>query len=125
MALLAAVGDNPLADAFAKDTAETLNTVYPNHSWWIECKGGVLIIKHLEASGARGLIGMIRKMDQLSNDAERRKREIIMAAGELLERANMRRGARNDDPVTSFELDDQSMQRHWHKPRHMGIITDG
>lgn len=122
MALIAAVGDNPLADAFAKDTAEVLTQTYPNHSWWVECKGGVLIIKHLEVSGARGLIGMLRKMDQLSNDATRRKKEILLAAGELLERAHLRRGARSEDPVTVFELDDKTMQKYWHAPAHMDLI---
>jgi hypothetical protein len=116
MALIHCIGDNPLADACAKESAELLVSAYPNHSWWIECKGGVLIIKHLEASGRRGLIGMLRKMDQLSHDATRRKREILMAAGELLERANLARGARTDDPVTTFELDDVKMQKYWAAP---------
>ena len=116
MALISAIGDNPLADACAKEAAETLVQAYPNHGWWVECKGGVLIIKHLEASGARGLIGMLRKMDQLSNDAGKRKHDIIIAAGELLERAGLGRGGRTDDPVTHFELDDQKLAKYWHAP---------
>ncbi len=117
-----AIGDNPLADAYAKDVAETLTTVYPNHGWWIECRGGVLIIKHLEASGARGLIGMLRKLDLLPSDTTALKKEIIRAAGELLERANMPRGDRTEDPVKSFELDDKAMERYWHMPQHQRII---
>lgn len=116
MALINCIGDNPLADACAKEAAEVLCTAYPNHSWWVECKGGVLVIKHLEASGARGLIGMLRKMDALSHDAGRRKKEILLAAGELLERAGLARGARTDDPVTGFELDDKKMSKYWHRP---------
>lgn len=116
MALVAAIGDNNLADAFAKDVAEILSGTYPNHAWWIECKGGVLIIKHLEASGARGLIGMLRKMDLLPQDTTALKKELIQAAGELLERANLRRGARTDDPVTSFEMDDKKMEKYWKPP---------
>lgn len=116
MALISVIGDNPLADACAKEAAETLTTAYPNHSWWVECKSGVLVIKHLEASGARGLIGMLRKMDQLSHDAGRRKKEILLAAGELLERAGLLRGARTEDPVTHFELDDRKLSKYWHRP---------
>lgn len=122
MALISAIGDNPLADACAKEAAEILVLAYPNHSWWVECKSGVLIIKHLEASGARGLIGMLRKMDQLSHDAGHRKKEIVLAAGELLERANLRRGARSDDPVLSFELDDKKLEKYWHAPHLLGTI---
>src|SRR3990167_8672718 len=108
MALICAIGDNPLADAFAKEAAEILVLAYPNHAWWIECKGGVLIIKHLEASGARGLIGMLRKMNQLPRGKGLRG-ELLRAAGELLERAGLARGPRTDDPVTNFELDDKKL----------------
>ena len=116
MAIVTANGDNPLADAVAKECAETLTFAYPNHGWWVECKGGVLIVKHLEASGARGLIGMVRKMAALSQDAMIRKRDIIRAGGELLERAGLARGPRTDDPVLSFEMDDKKMEKYWHAP---------
>lgn len=121
MALIHCYGDNPLADAFAKSCAETITWMYPNHSWWVECKQGVLIIKHLEASGARGLIGMLRKMDALPRGKELRK-ELLRAAGELLERAHLARGARTDDPVTEFEMDDQKMNKYWHAPAPTRII---
>lgn len=125
MALIQAIGDNPLADAFSKECAEILVAAYPNHSWWVECKGGVLIIKHLEVSGRRGLLGMLRKMDTLSSHASRRKREIIQAAGELLERAALARGPRGDEPVVGFEVDDPELRKYWHRPAHMKLITDG
>lgn len=116
MALINAIGDCPLADASAKEAAETLVFAYPNHSWWVEVRQGVLIIKHLEASGARGLIGMLRHLSQLSSSARARKEEIVRAAGELLERAGLARGPRGDDPVTDFKLDDEGMKKHWHPP---------
>ena len=118
MALIYCFGDNPIADACAKEAAEYLVAAYPNHGWWVECKQGVLVIKHLEASGARGLVGMLRKMDQLAHDAGARRKDLVLAAGELLERANLRRGARTEDPVLSFEFDDGKMARHWHAPIH-------
>jgi hypothetical protein len=122
MAIAIAVGDNKLDDAFAKKVLEILVPVYPNHGWHVECKGGVLIIKHLEASGYRGLIGMLRKLDQLPNSAKALQREIVRAGGELLERANLVRGPRGDDPVTSFEMDDKKLDKYWHAPVHQRII---
>lgn len=121
MALVHCFGDNPLADAYAKDAAEILTTAYPNHSWWVECKQGVLVIKHLEASGARGQVGMLRKVEALAHDAGARKKDLLMAAGELLERAGMPRGARTEDPVTHIELD-KPLRKHWHKPIHGKVI---
>ncbi len=122
MAIAIAIGDNKLADAFAKQVLEILTPLYPNHGWHVECKGGVLIIKHLEASGHRGLIGMLRKMDQLPRGGAPLKREVMRAGGELLERAKLARSGRTDDPVTSFELDDAELQKYWHAPLHQRII---
>ena len=114
MALITCIGDTPLADAFAKSAAEALVATYPNHSWWVECKQGVLIIKHLEASGVRGIVGMLRKMDQLQG--QEGTREIVRAAGEMLERAGFSRGGRTEDPVDAFEMDSPEMDKYWHKP---------
>ena len=123
MALVYCYGDNPLADNYAKEAAETIVAAYPNHGWWVECKQGVLVIKHLEASGFRGVIGMLRKVDALAHDARVRKDDILRAAGEMLERANMPRGPRNEDPVTSFELDDVKMKRFWSPAPHRQRIN--
>ena len=119
MAIVYCYGDTKMEDAFAKDASEIMVAAYPNHSWSVECKQGVLIIKHMEASGRRCLIGMLRKIDQLSTDAKRRKQQILLAAGELLERAHMPRGARNEDPVTGFEFDNAEQAKHWHRPIHV------
>lgn len=118
MALIYCYGDNPKADHMAKETAETLVATYPNHSWWVEVKGGVLIIKHMEASGSRCIIGMLRHITQLHSSYKERKKEILRAAGELLERARLPRGPRGDDPVTSLDLTDQDakVSKMWHRP---------
>lgn len=100
MAIVYCFGDNPLADSLAKSSAEALTLAYPNHSWWVECKGGVLVIKHFDISDK---IGMVRKVAALSADANAFKRDIIMAAGELLERVGLARGGRNEDPVLKIE----------------------
>ena len=122
MALIYSYGDSTLADTRAKEAAEVLVPAYPNHSWWVECKGGALIIKHLEASGARGSIGMVRHLAAMEGDAMARKKDIIRAAGEMLERAGLRRGARTEDPVTHFEMDDKRMQKHWHAPLIIPVV---
>jgi len=121
VAIVYCYGDNKLADAFAKSCAETIFTAYPNHSWWVECKGGVLVIKHMEASGVRGLVGMLRKMDVLPTGRALHK-ELIRAAGELLERAFLDRGERNEDPVERFDAQDKQVQKYWHKPFHQRVI---
>ena len=112
MALVYCDGDNELGKALAKETAETLTLVYPNHSWWIGQRQGVLIIKHFSISGASGTIGMVRHISALANDATRRKREIVRAAGELLERAGLPRGAFQGGRVTKLELD-KGLAKHW------------
>ena len=100
MAIIYCYGENPLADATAKRAAEALTIAYPNHSWWVECKGGVLVIKHFDISDK---IGMVRKMAALSHDERVFKKDIIMAAGELLERVGLARGGRTDDPVVKID----------------------
>ena len=123
MAVIAAFGDNPNADNMAKEAAEILVSAYPNHAWLVEVRQGVLIIKHAEASGMRGRIGMLRKVSQIAHDAQARKKELIRAAGELLERAGLKRGARTDDPVTNFETDTREQAKHWHRPVQAILIT--
>lgn len=100
MAIIYCYGEDKLADGHAKEAAEILCTAYPNHSWWVECKGGVLVIKHF---GISGIIGMLRHLSQLVGDANARKREIVRAAGELLERAGLPRRDYRGEAVTNFE----------------------
>jgi hypothetical protein len=40
--------------------------------------------------------GMALKYSQIKSDAQDRKRQVIRAAGEFLERANLKRGAKAD-----------------------------
>lgn len=112
MALALAIGDNPNADNLAKEVLEVLNFTYPNHSWWVEVRQGLLIIKHFSISGAAGTIGMVRHLSQVGHDATARKREVIRAAGELLERAGLPRGAFHGGRVTQLELD-KGLAKHW------------
>lgn len=102
MALIYCYGDNELADAHAKEAAEILCSAYPNHSWWVECKSGVLIIKHF---GISDRIGMVRKLASLASDATARKRDLVRAAGELLERAGLARRDYRGESVRTLDVD--------------------
>jgi hypothetical protein len=102
MALAYIEAADPADLPMAKEINETLHAVYPNHSWWVRIDGGLVIIKHFSISGT---CGMVRKYADLAHDALARKRNVIMAAGELLERAGMKRGAYEAQPVTHLERD--------------------
>ena len=102
MALAYIEAKNPADLPLAKEINETLHLAYPNHSWWVRIDGGLVIIKHFSISGT---CGMVRKYADLAGDAMVRKRSVISAAGELLERAHMRRGAYEEQSVTTLEHD--------------------
>lgn len=102
MALAYIEAQNPADLPMAKEINETLAAAYPNHSWWVRIDGGLVIIKHFSIGGT---CGMVRKYADLSHDAMVRKRGVISAAGELLERAHLRRGSYEAQPVTVLERD--------------------
>lgn len=80
----------------AKDIAETLFEKYPGYLWAISVKSGVAVIKCLNVSS---LYGFILKYDDIKGDAGYRKKEVIRAGGEILERAQMSRGKREFNHV--------------------------
>jgi len=122
MALIYVDGTTPLEEEMAKECATTLNSAYPNHSWWVECRGGCLIVKHFMLSGLRGTIGMVKHVNALDNDAKKRKQEIIRAGGELLERAKLARGAWQGDVPEDMELEGEEMRKKWHAPLPIDVI---
>ena len=124
MAIIYVDGDTPGSEMLAKQIAEDLFEAYPNHSWWIEVKQGVIIIKHFMLSGMRGVIGMVRHLKDTDHDVAARKRDVIRGAGELLERANMARGAYDGSIPTEMELESEQMRRRFIAPSPIGIIHD-
>lgn len=72
-----------------KEIAEYLVQAYPGHPWHVRIDGGMLIIKNMKISP---IWSMARKFSDIAQDAGSRKREVVMAAGEFLECAHMRRG---------------------------------
>jgi len=75
----------------AKDIADTLFEKYPGYMWGVNVKSGVAVIKCLNVSS---LWGYILKYKDIAHDATFRRREVIKAGGEILERAKLARGAR-------------------------------
>lgn len=74
----------------AKEIAQDLTMAFPGHSWHVRIDGGLLIIKNMNISVTAS---MVRHIKELDHDAGKRKHDVVMAAGEFLEAANMRRGA--------------------------------
>jgi hypothetical protein len=75
----------------AKDIAETLFEKYPGYMWGVNVKSGIALIKCLNVSS---LWGFVLKYKDISGDANFRKKEVIRAGGEILERAKLKRGER-------------------------------
>ncbi|TXH48347.1 MAG: hypothetical protein E6Q97_24985 [Desulfurellales bacterium] len=71
-----------------KEAAEVLHNHYPGHAWAVHPQGGCLVIRNLVISE---LYGMVLHMDNLTDGGARKKR-IIRAGGEYLERAGWKRG---------------------------------
>lgn len=89
--------DDDRDDLMAADVARILCEAYPGHAWHVRIAKGVLIIKHM---GLSQKWGIARRYDRLTWDAKARKREIIMAGGEFLERAGLVRGKAREGDVT-------------------------
>lgn len=77
----------------AKHALETLTAHYPGHPWLARCDGGVLFIKNALLEGWKfgGACGYAIRLDN-ATDAKVLKTKIVRGGGELLERANRRRG---------------------------------
>lgn len=86
-------------DPMALEMLHALTNAYPGHSWYVKITGGIVHIKNLDFSDKWG---MALHYSQLKDDAQARKRGLILAGGEFLERAHMRRGEKTET-VTSIE----------------------
>lgn len=75
----------------AKNSVEALVRHYPGYSWFVEVRDGLLMIRCPELDW-RGRYCMVRKLGAVQHDYGRLVREVVHAAGEYLERANLRRG---------------------------------
>lgn len=83
-----------------KEIAEYLTAAYPGYPWHVRIDGGMLIIKNQKISP---VWSMTRKFSAIAHDAKRRKYEVVMAGGEFLEAANMRRGLATGETAKTLE----------------------
>ena len=81
--------DNPQLDGLAKELGEYICFAYPGYSWSVTIQGGVIQIRSQRVHPNWGMQIMLGDVD---HDAGKRKKQVVMKAGEFLECANMRRG---------------------------------
>lgn len=89
--------------SMAKMVAEALNQAYPGHLWAINVRGeqGVMTIHNLMLSGEYGYTLHLDKRYSASETTEAAKR----AAGEILERYNVRRGRADMEKMGEMATD--------------------
>lgn len=87
-------------EAAAKEVAEALSVAYPDHFWAIGYQGGAIVVKNMAIIDGGNQYGMVLPKHYSSSDL---KRNAILMAGELLERAGMKRGAWNGE--VSMKMD--------------------
>ncbi len=84
----------------AEGILEVLTLAYPNHPWAVRVYEGGFFIKHL---GFDGNYGMSCKFRTSGYSASALKRDIIMKAGEWLERAGIARGRGEGEEILWVE----------------------
>ena len=97
--------DEPMAEQMLADLCQA----YPGHAWFVVIKGGIVHVKDLDLHANWG---MCLHYSPIKGDAKDRKRDVLRAAGEVLERANLKRGANEGKRVLHVEgIPDRHMTR--------------
>lgn len=81
-------------DTMAMDMVRDLCAAYPGHAWFVVIRGGIVHVKDMDLHPDWG---MCIHYSDIKADAADRKRQVLFAAGEFLERARKRAG------VVSFQ----------------------
>ena len=84
----------------AEQILGALTLAYSGHPWAVRVYDGGFFIRHLDFPANWGMNCKAAKVDW---SASYMKREIIMKAGEWLERANLTRGRANGDEIQRVE----------------------
>ena len=95
-------------DPMALEMLQTLSGAYPGHSWYVKITGGIVHVKNLDFSDKWG---MALHYSQIKADASERKRELVRAGGEFLERANLRRGEKTEAHSSIEGIPEKHMRR--------------
>jgi hypothetical protein len=84
----------------AADMVNSLSTAYPGHDWFVLIRGGIVQVKLMDINP---VWGMVIPYNKVKGDALARKKDVIRAGGEFLERANLKRGAKEYREVLHVE----------------------
>lgn len=87
----------------AQEVGDTLQKTYPGHMWMVLFQGNALVVKNLAISTHYGFV--IKHHNAFS--ASDLARQAVLAGGELLERAGMKRGAWDGEFAKSLEGSDR------------------
>lgn len=91
----------------ANGILEALTVAYPGHPWAVRVYDGGFFIRHLAFPTNWG---MSAKYKKFGYSASALHREVIMKAGEWLERAGLPRGRANDDEIVRVDGVPQKFQ---------------
>jgi hypothetical protein len=96
-------------ERMAGEILQTLCGHYPGHDWFVLIRGGIVQIKNQSWSSEWG---MAIHYTDIAGDAKVRSQKVKIAAGEFLERAHMRRGAKTEERLSVIEgIPDRYVQR--------------
>lgn len=118
-----ALGDNAGALTLAGDILNEIYSVYSGYSWFVQVKGGVLFIRELSFPAS---YGMARRLKESDFSASNLKHDVIMSAGEWLERARLRRGvAIQGEEALYVEGVPNRYQPHQQLPDDVKLVMPG
>jgi hypothetical protein len=98
--ILYSEGATKAQESEANGILEALTIAYPGHPWAVRVYDGGFFIRHLDFPKNWGMSCKYRKFGY---SASALKREVIMKAGEWLERADLARGASTGKQIIHVE----------------------
>ena len=119
--ILHSEGGTKLQQSEADQVLGVLCDVYPGHPWAVRVEHGIVFIRHLELGSNWGMNTHWR---DINHDAGVFKREIIMKAGEFLERAGLVRGRANGDEIVRVEGIPEKYQPNNRKPLENTLVVN-
>ena len=115
-------GMNDTQEAEAYGILEVLNVAYPNHPWYVRVYNGGFFIRHMDFPATWG---MNYRSGKNSYSASALKRQIILMAGEWLERANLKRGMGDGEQVVRrLEGVPERDQPYQEMPEGMKVVVE-
>lgn len=101
MGVLYTEGSTEAQASEAEKVMHLLTTVYPGHPWAVRVDKGIIFIRHLAFGG--GNWGMNIKTSEHDWSGSNLQKQIVMAAGEWLERAGLKRG--RDEGAENYRVE--------------------